>query len=208
MVKNYVKKWPTKYSKLDLMEAIRAVKEKNMKISIAANLPFMINVKLDRKNGAGTPTVLTPAGGKDIDVMLKILQEMDSVWPKNSQVYSHQLNAQPEGPNPFKMEFPGKIGGSCLWEKEISQRKPQRLLSHRASNATPAVFDKWFSKVNTLFHDIGFEDMDKNDLQHWIWNCDETGFCTSVIAKRILAKRVEKEAHETMGEVEENTLLF
>lgn len=79
MVKNYVKKWPTKYSKLDLMEAIRAVKEKNMKISIAANLPFMINVKLDRKNGAGTPTVLTPAGGKDIDVMLKILQEMDSV---------------------------------------------------------------------------------------------------------------------------------
>ena len=32
-----------------------------------------------------------------------------------------------------------------------------------------------------------------------MWNCDESGFCTAVSSKKILAKRGEKEVHETMG---------
>ena len=42
-------------------------------------------------------------------------------------------------------------------------------------------------------------DMAEDDLQHRVWNCDESGFCTAVASKKLLAKRGEKEVHETMG---------
>lgn len=41
--------------------------------------------------------------------------------------------------------------------------------------------------------------MAEDDLQHRVWNCDESGFCTAVASKKLLAKRGEKEVHETMG---------
>ena len=59
------------------------------------------------------------------------------------------------------------------WKKEISEHKPQHLPTNRAASATPEVFDKWFEKVDKLFHDIGFDDMAEDDLQHRVWNCDE-----------------------------------
>ena len=42
-------------------------------------------------------------------------------------------------------------------------------------------------------------DTDKDDVQHRVWNCDESGFCTAVASKKILAKQGEKEVHEPMG---------
>ena len=41
--------------------------------------------------------------------------------------------------------------------------------------------------------------MAEDDLQHRVWNCDESGFCTAVASKKLLAKRGEKEVYETMG---------
>ena len=73
------------------------------------------------------------------------------------------------------------------------------LLSNRATCATPEIFDESFRKTNKLFDDIGFKDMDEDDVRHRVWNCDESGFCTAVASKKILAKRGEKEVHETMG---------
>ena len=71
--------------------------------------------------------------------------------------------------------------------------------SIRAASANPEVFDKWFKRVGDLFCDIGFSELDADDIQHRVWNCDESGFCTAVASKKILAKRGEKAIHETMG---------
>ena len=77
------------------------------------------------------------------------------------------------------------------WNKKISARKPQHLSANRAAYATPEMFDEWFRKTNKLF-----DDMDEDDFQHRLWNCDESGFCTAVASKKILAKRGEKKVHE------------
>ena len=37
------------------------------------------------------------------------------------------------------------------------------------------------------------------DADERIWNCDETGFCTAVATKSVLAKRGSKNVHETGG---------
>jgi len=36
------------------------------------------------------------------------------------------------------------------------------------------------------------------ELKHRVWNCDETGFCTSVAATKILARRGAKDVHDTI----------
>ena len=41
--------------------------------------------------------------------------------------------------------------------------------------------------------------MGEDELQHRVWNCDESGFCTAVASEKSLAKCREKEVHETMG---------
>ena len=37
------------------------------------------------------------------------------------------------------------------------------------------------------------------DAAKRIWNCDETGFCTAIATKSVLAKRGSKNIHETLG---------
>ena len=41
--------------------------------------------------------------------------------------------------------------------------------------------------------------MNDEDMKKRIWNCDETGFCLSATSKKILAKRGNRDVHETMG---------
>lgn len=43
----------------------------------------------------------------------------------------------------------------------------------------------------------GLEDLP--DLASRIWNADETGFCTAVASKRVLARRGAREVHEVAG---------
>ena len=40
---------------------------------------------------------------------------------------------------------------------------------------------------------------DRGDLGSRLWNCDETGFCTAVSSRAVLAKRGSKAVHETGG---------
>ena len=82
MVRIYVKKKHTRYSKMDFLEAIQAVKRGKMKVSVAAtkfNIPqstLRDHVKGDKKIGAGNPTILSYTEEKEIVVTLQHLQEM------------------------------------------------------------------------------------------------------------------------------------
>ena len=40
---------------------------------------------------------------------------------------------------------------------------------------------------------------DKSDLEDRLWNCDETGVCTSVVSSTVLERRGAKWVHETTG---------
>ena len=42
---------------------------------------------------------------------------------------------------------------------------------------------------------------DRPDLASWLWNADETGFCTAAASNRVLARRGAREVHETAGGV-------
>ena len=81
MVRKYQRNRPIKYWRMDLLEAIRAVKEK-MPITVAATrfgIPQSTlhdHTKGDNRIGAGTPTILTPAEEKEVVVTLQVLQEM------------------------------------------------------------------------------------------------------------------------------------
>lgn len=77
MVRHYKKKKPETYLKSDLLEAIRAVRERGMKVSVAA-LKFRIpqSTLYDHTNkhkcvsiGAGAPTILSNAEEKEIVVI-------------------------------------------------------------------------------------------------------------------------------------------
>lgn len=41
--------------------------------------------------------------------------------------------------------------------------------------------------------------LDAPDLSARMWNADETGFCTSMAANKVLARRGTREVHETSG---------
>ena len=57
--------------------------------------------------------------------------------------------------------------------------------------------DAWFQRVKTFLE--GLNILDAPDLASRIWNTDETGFCTSMASRRVLARRGSKEVHETSG---------
>ena len=41
--------------------------------------------------------------------------------------------------------------------------------------------------------------LDKPDLASRLWNADETGFCTAIASRKVLARRGAREVHETAG---------
>ena len=59
--------------------------------------------------------------------------------------------------------------------------------------------DAWFHQVDKLYEKTDLTSLPTNELQHYIWNCDETGFCTSAAVSKILAKRGDKDVQVTMG---------
>ena len=78
-------------------------------------------------------------------------------------------------------------------------RKPQHLPTTRASGASPEVINAWFNKVESVLKKIGLAELAPDELKHYIWNCDETGFCTVQSCKKILAKRGDKNVQDTLG---------
>ena len=57
--------------------------------------------------------------------------------------------------------------------------------------------DAWFTSVETFLRELRIHDAP--DLASRLWNADETGFCTGVASKRVLARKGAKDVHETSG---------
>ena len=124
---------------------------------------------------------------------LQLLQEMGFGLTKElgGIVIKDYLHDQLNRHNPFKDGVLGKDWWQLFlkhWNKEISACKPQHLPANRPACASPEIFDEWFQKTNKLFDDIGFKDIDEDDAQHRMRNCDKSGFCIAITFKKILAK--------------------
>lgn len=76
--------------------------------------------------------------------------------------------------------------------------KPQQLLKHRAFAANRWQPEGFFAKVTNLLWSQKL--LDAPDLGDQLWNCDESGICTSVASSTVLARRGSKWFHETTGE--------
>ena len=50
------------------------------------------------------------------------------------------------------------------------------------------VMDGQFKRVQQLFDETKLSALPTDAFKCYLWNCDETGFCTAVTAKKILAK--------------------
>ena len=199
------------YTEEQLLAAIDVVKRQKEKVTAAArkyNIPVTTLYDHTKgrfcKIGAGAPTVLTEAEEKEVVVILQVLQEMGFGLTKQltGVVIQDYLKDQPHRPNPFCCGLPGKDwwnGFLKRWKKSLSVRQPQHLSTHRAASATAEVMDTWFKRVDKVFREAGLSELDPEELKHRIWNCDETGFSTSVAAKKILAKRGDKDVHDTVG---------
>ena len=211
MVRTYKAKRETQsYTKKDLEAAVKSVQE-GMKVLVAAkkfNVPrSTISDHINDaglKVGAGHPTVLTIKEEKELVATLQALQEIGFGLTKElvSLVICDYLRDQPLRFNPFKDGLPGEDWWQLFmkcWQSELSLRKPQHLSPHCASCSTPQVFDEWFKKVEKLLEVPGLKDLSADDLKHQIWNCDESGFCTSTASRKILAKRGDRCVHQTVG---------
>ena len=58
--------------------------------------------------------------------------------------------------------------------------------------------DGWFKCVQQLIDEAKLSTLSTDELKCYLWNCGETGFCTAMTAKKILAKRGDKNVHETV----------
>ena len=89
-----------------------------------------------------------------------------------------------------------ETGGPVFFKHhlELVQRKPQHLTKARTEAANPV--DEWFSKVQSLFYSNKLQDFDEAEIAKRLWNCDDSGFCTAIASKMVLAKRGTKSVHE------------
>ena len=77
------------------------------------------------------------------------------------------------------------------------RRKVNRtIFTSRASATTPKAITAWFEKVESVLSTIGLA---PHELQDYIWNCDETGFCLAQACQKILAKRGNNDVQDTLG---------
>ena len=211
MVRTYSRKKPSRYTPEQLKAAVEAVNRGEVKLCQASRkygIPLTTLGDHAKRGltriGAGSPTILTENEEKEIVVSVQVLQEIGFGLTKElvGVVVRDYLKDQEFRPNPFKEGVPGRDWWSRFlkrWSSELSVRKPQHLPTHRVVSATVAVLDSWFLHVRAVLEKAGLDTLPLDELQKYLWNCDETGFSTSVASKKILAKRGEKDVQETLG---------
>ena len=211
MVRTYKRKTTSKYSSEALLAAVKAVKEQGMKRSVAARKFSVPATTLfdhvsgkHSRIGAGAPTILSPAEEKEIVVSLQVLQEIGFGLTKDlvGVIIHDYLKDQSTRPTPFQHGIPGHDWWRLFlkrWNTQLSVRKPQHLPTSRASAVTPQAIEAWFDKVESVLSKIGLAEKSPEDLQDYLWNCDETGFCSAQACQKILAKRGDKDVQDTIG---------
>lgn len=76
-------------------------------------------------------------------------------------------------------------------------RVPTNLQSTALYHYTTQIIDDWFKKLRLFLEENNMPNLP--DLSSRLWNADETGFCTAVAARRVLARKGSREVHETAG---------
>ena len=207
---NMASRKKNQWSTAQLHAAIRRVKTKELSLRQAAvlygiprsTLSDHVHGKSTKRYG-GPPTALSITEEAEVVVACQVLAELG--FPMNSDYVNAALRDYlvKEGkPHPFgKSGAPGRNWWCSFLKRhpELAQRKPQHLTKARAEAANPEVLDEWFSKVQSLFSSTKLQDLDETEIAKRLWNCDETGFCTAVASKTVLAKRGAKAVHEVGG---------
>ena len=149
--------------------------------------------------GAGRPTILTPAEENEIVISCQVLQELGFGLTKETVGaivvdYCCSIGRN----NPFRGQpGPHWWRGFQSRHPTLVSRKPQHLPKHRAIAGNQATVEGFIAKVTTLLRSRKL--INAPDLGDRLWNCDESGICTSVASKYVLAKRGSKWVHETTG---------
>ena len=153
------------------------------------------------KRYGGGSTLLTSEEEREIVVTCQVLAEMG--FPLTKDYVEVVVRDYLQGQGRSTALGSSGIPGRSWWEGFFSrwptlvQRKPQHLARQRAQCAMQEVVDTFFERLENLFRKTGL--LHAVDVSNRLWNCDETGFCTAVASKAVLARRGAKEIHETAG---------
>ena len=191
----------------ELVAAMEKVKSKELSLRQAAitfgipksTLSDHVTGRSSKRYG-GAPTVLSDIEEAEIVITCQTLAEMG--FPLNKDYVDVVVKGylkQIGRPNPFGEDgIPGYSWwkGFLIRHPQLSKRRPQHLSKKRAESNDPDMLDKWFEKLADLYETSNLTDYDAAER---IWNCDETGFCTAVATKSVLAKRGSKNVHKTGG---------
>ena len=154
-----------------------------------------------KRCGAGRLTVLTEEEEKSV---VRISQELaQSGFGLDrflvGKVIRDYLTSQGHE-SPFRDGLPGQkwwAGFLRRWPS-LSKRKPQYFPSNRAYQP----LKQWINSSQTykdFFAKNKHSGLSYSELRRRVWNADETGVCTMVSSRKILAKRGQRDVHETGG---------
>ena len=209
-MRHYTRKTTTSYSKDAIQAAVKEIREKKMtrsaaskKYGVPATTLFNHLSGKSSRIGAGSPTILSHAEERELVTKLQVLQGIGFGMTKDlvGVVICDYLKDQPARPNPFTLGIPGHDWWRLFmkrWSSELSIRKPQHLPTSRATAMTIETINSWFDKLESVLKEIGLADLPQDVLEQHIWNCDETGFCTAQASKKVIAKRGERDVHDTI----------
>nr|XP_047127828.1 uncharacterized protein LOC124808663 [Hydra vulgaris] len=199
MPRNYIKKKESRrktYAPNLLQNAISKVKNKEM-TSYAASKEYgvprstiarhLLGIKCS-KFGEGRPNRLSADAEKDLVSLLSAFSDFGFGLDKKQFMKLVQTYIELNG---FQKKFVNGVAGNqwfCnflnRWQKEISIRTPELLTLTRALACNKTVIDAWFLLLKATL-----EKCDIMNRSAQILNCDESGFCTNPINKKIICKR-------------------
>ena len=73
--------------------------------------------------------------------------------------------------------------------RTLSERILEHLTVQRAVPANPESPHTFFDKLHAYFMSKGLLELTYGDLRQRLWNCDETGICTFVAARKVIVKK-------------------
>ena len=198
------------YSPEDLENAISEVQDNGASIRAIAEKYLIPKSTLhdhlkgkSKTAGAGGPTVLSPDVEREISLACITLADMGYGLTRDLvEVVVFEYLKDQEIPNPFV----GGVPGRDWWHRfmlrwpRLSERRPQNLSKSRARASNPEIMNAWFNKLDEVFANLAFDPRDPTMVKHRLWNCDETAFCTSPVATKLLARRGSRVVHEIGGD--------
>ena len=152
------------------------------------------------KAGAGGPTVLTAA--EEREVALTCLALADMGFGLTGELVGVVLSDYLQDhsiPN-LTGGVPGKDWWRCFLKcwPSLTERKPQHLSKSRAEAGDTGIIRMWLDKVEEMLSSAGLDPSDPATAAR-LWNCDETAFCTSVSATKLVVRKSTKMVHEVGG---------